>query len=230
MMAENDTKTQATGVSRRDFLSGVGGVGLGALLGGFVIKMVSTPEQALAYPPSQGYIVVDTKKCASCNSCMMACSTAHEGKVSMSNSRIQVIRDLFADFPNDIVQNQCHQCPYPACVAACPTGANHVDTEHGNVRRIDSEKCIGCERCINACPFTPSRVQWNAAEKHAQKCDLCKTAAYWDGPEPACVTVCPMKAIKYVKSIPLQGDAGYMVDLRTSKWGQQYWSGFALSE
>ncbi|MHB1018155.1 MAG: 4Fe-4S dicluster domain-containing protein [Coriobacteriia bacterium] len=222
-MPDNEVKT--SGVSRREFVTATGGLGVGLILGGLVVKGFILPEEASAYPASEGYIVVDTDKCAACNSCMMACSVAHEGKVSMSNSRIQVRRDIFADFPNDIVQNQCRQCPYPACVEACPTGANHVDTDNGNVRRIDASKCIGCERCINACPFTPSRVQWNAEEKHAQKCDLCKTAAYWDGEEPACVTVCPMKAISYVQEIPVQSDRGYMVDLKTPKWGQANWSG-----
>ncbi|MHB9003059.1 MAG: 4Fe-4S dicluster domain-containing protein [Coriobacteriia bacterium] len=226
-MVDNDPKTTTEGISRRDFVSGAGGAGVGLLLSGWVVKSVFMPDKAVAYPLSEGYIVVDTEKCSSCNSCMMACSLAHEGTVSMSNSRIQVVRDIFAVFPDDIVQHQCRQCPYPACVEACPTGANHVDTKNGNVRRIDPEKCIGCERCVNACPFTPSRVQWNAKEKHAQKCDLCKAAEFWDGEEPACVTVCPMKAIKYVKEVPVQGNAGYMVDLRTSKWGQANWSGMS---
>lgn len=223
----SDKDMENSGVTRREFVTGAGGAGVGFILGGLVIRGVFLPETALAYPASEGYIVVDTDKCAGCNSCMMACSLAHEGKVSFSNSRIQVLRDIFKDFPNDIVQYQCRQCPYPSCVEACPTGANHVDTEHGNVRRIDPGKCIGCERCVNACPFTPSRVQWNAQEKHAQKCDLCKTADYWDGELPACVTVCPMKAISYVQETPTQSDRGYKVDLKTPYWGQANWSGMS---
>jgi len=213
-----------TDYSRRAFLTGLGGIGLGAVFGGVLGGNLLKPDRAIAIPASEGYIVVDTDKCAACNSCMMACSLAHEGNVSLSNARIQVVRDVFADFPNDIVQQQCRQCAYPACVDACPTGANHIDTAAGNVRRIDQAKCIGCQRCIAACPFTPSRVQWNAKEKHAQKCDLCKGAAHWDGPEPACVTICPMKAIKYVREVPTQSDSGYHVNLKTDKWGQANWT------
>src|SRR5512135_562061 len=103
-MADNEPKQEPKQVTRREFVTGIGGAGAGALLGGLIITGLSRPNEAAAMPPSEGYIVVDKEKCASCNSCMIACSLAHEGKVSLSNSRIQVVRDVFADFPNDIIQ------------------------------------------------------------------------------------------------------------------------------
>jgi len=103
-------------------------------------------------------------------------------------------------------------------VDACPTGANHVDDANGNVRTIDESKCIGCERCVNACPFTPSRVLWNAEDKHAQKCDLCANTPFWNeegGPDgkQACASVCPMHAISFTQEVPVQSESGYDVDL-----------------
>jgi len=176
-----------------------------------------------AIPASEGYLLVDTKKCAACTSCMLACSLAHHGQSNYSLSRIQITQDSFAAFPNDVQLSQCRQCPYPSCVDACPTGANHVDAENGNVRTIDESKCIGCERCVNACPFTPSRAVWNPDDKHAQKCDLCAETPHWDeqggpGGKQACIEVCPMKAIAFTKDIPVQSTTGYDVDLgSTSK-------------
>ncbi|MBN2248517.1 MAG: 4Fe-4S dicluster domain-containing protein, partial [Coriobacteriia bacterium] len=169
---------------------------------------------------------VDTKKCSGCTSCMMACSLTHHGVTNHSLSRIQIVQNPFASFPNDIQINQCRQCPYPACVEACPTGAMHVDTDTG-VRTIDEAKCIGCERCVNACPFTPSRALWNFEDKHAQKCDLCLDTPHWSqegGPDGtrACEAVCPMHAISFTSVVPEQADTGYVVDLRNGT----PWEGF----
>lgn len=206
-------------VSRRDFLTGVGGMGIGAILAGSISQMLLLPDSVLAIPASDGYLLVDTKKCAGCTSCMMACSLTHHGETNLSLSRIQITQNPFGRFPDDIQISQCRQCPYPSCVAACPTGAMHADEETG-VRTVDASKCIGCERCVNACPFTPSRALWNYEDKHAQKCDLCEGAEFWSevgGPDGkrACEEVCPMGAIEFTKELPEQSSTGYEKDMRS---------------
>jgi protein NrfC len=108
-----------------------------------------------------------------------------------------------------------------------------VAAGYGNVRLVDREKCIGCGRCRDACPFTPSRAflapdtAYNG-EARSRKCDLCAGAPYhWDdaggGPDgqQACVAVCPVSAIAFTREIPRQqGDKGYQVDLRDRNWGR----------
>jgi len=224
-MADIDKKDSVAkaGVSRREFFTGVGGLGVGAVLGGALLKGILLPDEVLAIPASDGYILVDTKKCGGCESCMLMCSLVHEGTANVNLSRIQITQNPFGKFPNDMEQVQCHQCPYPSCVDACPTGAMHVDAANGNVRTVDEAKCVGCERCVNACPFTPSRVQWNFEQQHAMKCDLCANTPFWNedgGPagKQVCVETCPMKAISYTNRLPVQSDAGYTVDLRNSHW------------
>lgn len=221
------TDTVRKDFSRRDFLSGLGGIGVGVVFTGVLGGSLLKPDKAFGVPAAEGYIVVDEKKCSGCSTCMLMCSLVHEGEENLSLSRIQVVNDPMGKFPNDIVQYQCHQCPFPACVEACPTGAMHVDTDHGNVRTVDASKCIGCERCINACPFTPSRVQWNNLAKHASKCDLCQETPYWSekggsAGKQACVESCPNKAISMVHDIPSQtGAGGYSVNLRKADgWGK----------
>lgn len=209
---------EPSGLSRRQFLVGLGGLGIGAVIGGSIVGLL-LPDGVYAIEASDGYLLVDTKKCAGCQSCMLACSLVHSGKENLSLSRIQVSKNVLKGFGEDIFQYQCRQCPEPSCVNACPTGAMHVDPDT-NVRTVNEDKCIGCERCVEACPFTPSRVQWNFEERHAQKCDLCKNTPFWNhegGPkgEQACVKVCPMDAIKFTNDIPVQTDQGYDVNLRT---------------
>ena len=206
-------------LSRREFMTAVGGVGVGAVIGGMFVNGVLLPTKVFAMPVSGGYLLVDTKKCAGCQSCMMACSLTHHGETSQSLSRIQITQNPWAKFPDDIEIAQCRQCPYPSCVAACPTGAMHADEKTG-ARTVDEDKCIGCEKCVNACPFTPARTLWNFEEKHAQKCDLCEGAKFWDevgGPagKRACEEVCPMGAIEFTKALPEQSETGYEKDMRT---------------
>lgn len=226
-MAENDsanTEATSSGISRREFVTGAGGAGVGLILGGVLFRGFFMPEEVAAFPTSEGYLLVDTKKCAGCESCMLACATAHTGRSNVSLSRIQVTADYFKGYPNDMEQEQCRQCPYPPCVEACPTNANHVSTSNGNVRMVDESKCIGCERCILACPFTPSRMQWNHEDRHAQKCDLCANTPFWDeeggiGGKQACIEMCPVNAISFSPDVPEQSDMGYMTNLRGEHWG-----------
>ena len=212
------------GVSRREFIGGVGGVGLGLAFGGFISKFGLVGSGTVAMAASGGYLLVDTKKCAGCETCMLACATAHTGRSNISLSRIQVTADYMKGYPFDMEQVQCRQCPYPACVAVCPTGANHVSEENGGVRMVDEDKCIGCERCVEACPFTPSRMQWNHEDRHAQKCDLCANTPHWNedggiGGKQACVEMCPMKAISFTTEVPEQDELGYITNMRNTHWG-----------
>ena len=183
-------------------------------------KTEGTGKKGIAYPAATAYLVVDTKKCDGCCSCLAACSLVHEGESNYSLSRIQVAQDAFARYPEDLQLSQCRQCSTPLCVQSCPSGACHVEAESGNVRMIDKTKCVGCQTCLSACPFIPHRPIWNSVERKASKCDLCVNASFWSeqgGPKgkQACVEVCPMRAIKLVKETPKQmGNAGYDVNLR----------------
>ena len=184
------------------------------------VTTTDTVEVPMTFPASEGYLVRDTTKCASCLSCMLACSLAHEGESNLSLSRIQIIYNAFNRFPDETEIAICRQCVNPLCVQACPTGACHVDTENGNVRVIDAGTCIGCQQCNQACPFIPHRAVFNHIKNVAMKCDLCINTPYWNetgGPDgkQACVEVCPMKAIKMVTEVPSQLDTeGYEVNLR----------------
>jgi protein NrfC len=200
-------------VSRRGVLAILGG----ALAGGEWIA-AGAP---LVVPASKGYLLVDPKKCQGCQSCMAACSLVHHGSVNLSLARIQVVHDHLATFPGDAVVAQCRQCAEPACLNACPTGALHADRRSGNVRTVDPEKCTGCRKCIEACPYQPARPVWNHEAGRAQTCDLCVDTPFWknSGGKKACLEVCPVRAIAFTEKMPVQaGDQGYLVNLRGKDW------------
>jgi len=220
-----DGKHENPGLSRREFLklSKNAAIGIGA--GGIMANLIWVNKTTAAILVSGGYLLVDIKKCQGCLTCMLACSLVHEGTENLSLSRIQVLQDSFQKWPDDLTIEQCRQCVEPECVKACPADALNIDTNYGNVRRVDEKKCIGCMSCVKACPYKPGRAIWDAREDHAQKCDLCAGAPFWNkkgGPagKQACIEVCPVNAIRFTKKIPAQeGDGGYKVNLRDKAWG-----------
>jgi protein NrfC len=225
--------------SRRDFMKYTGTIIFVMGSGGYLYaekspgSLTKVGAKSAGIPPSRGYLLVDTRKCQGCMSCMLACTLVHEGVENPSLSRIQIIQNPFESFPADVTIEQCRQCVEPACVEACPENALVVNADYGNVRMVDKTKCTGCGDCIEACSYTPSRPVVASDEnfnddKKSRKCDLCAITPYhWDeaggGPDgkQACVEVCPVGAIKFTREIPLQeGDAGYKVNLRESAWQQ----------
>lgn len=240
MPEETKKKDTAGGVVRRDFLVGSGAVIVGgavdAIRGATLFPRESvvekpvellkevTKEVPMVFPIAKGYLLVDRSECAQCYSCMMACSMVHEGKESFSMSRIQITGQSFGvDPPKHTTPQVCRQCVTPLCVQVCPTGACHIDTTNGNIRLINEAKCIGCQHCLQACPFMPHRIIWNHEKKKCTKCDLCTHARYGDG-KPACVAVCPADAIKLVDQVPDQtDDAGYKVDLYEQAADKRGW-------
>ena len=87
------------------------------------------------------------------------------------------------------VPKLCNQCTHPPCVQVCPTGASYR-TKDGVVL-IDYEYCIGCEYCVQACPYG---ARFFAPERGtSEKCTWCYHRIT-KGLDPACVEVCPVGA------------------------------------
>ncbi|MFC1846533.1 4Fe-4S dicluster domain-containing protein [Chloroflexota bacterium] len=88
---------------------------------------------------------------------------------------------------------QCMHCINPACVSVCPTEALRK-TEDGPVL-YDESKCIGCQYCVAACPFSVPRFDWEE-NRMVKKCTFCADRLA-DGLEPACSGVCPVDALTF---------------------------------
>ncbi len=213
-MAKNKNKvsdnTEKREFSRRDFLA----IGGAAVAGGALAVCAPLPSEAQGkteYPLSTKYLICDSKNCAGCYGCMIACSIVHEGQSNLSLSRIQVHRAVLESYPADIQINTCRQCPEPLCVINCPTGACHISKENGNIRMINADECIGCKTCINSCPVIPHRPIWNHVTGKSIKCDLCTDTPYYNkkggvNGSQACVEACVANALKVVNELPDQKD------------------------
>ena len=88
---------------------------------------------------------------------------------------------------------QCRHCEDAPCVQVCPSGALfRLDPESPVL--VDQEKCIGCEFCVQVCPFGVIRMASDG--KAIIKCDLC-AGRLAQGLEPACVASCPVRALGF---------------------------------
>lgn len=89
-------------------------------------------------------------------------------------------------------RRSCQHCDEPACVSVCPARAI-TKYESGPVV-IDEKRCFGCQYCVVACPFRVPRL--DPELKVARKCTMCYDLVT-KGQPPACVRVCPTKALKF---------------------------------
>lgn len=85
------------------------------------------------------------------------------------------------------ISMRCRQCKKAPCIEACPVKAMSKDVKTG-VICIDEELCIGCNKCIEACPFGAAFL--DPVSDSVIICDLC-------GGEPACVEYCVTGAVQY---------------------------------
>lgn len=126
-------------------------------------------------------LFIDPSLCTNCRICEVICSMTKEGgEVNPLKSRIRVVNTYYFN-----MAVTCRFCEKAPCVKACPKNALIQDDTTG-VIKVDEQKCIGCDWCIQACPF-------GAVVTHPEKmiviCDLCEG-------EIKCAKHCPTKAIE----------------------------------
>ena len=114
-------------------------------------------DAVAAIPASQGYLLVDTKKCQGCATCMLACSLVHEGKQSLYLARIQVLQNPFREMAVRCVDRTvpavrragvCESLPGRSALGRCRPWQREAGGQEEVYRLRDVRE---------ACPFTPSR-------------------------------------------------------------------------
>jgi len=98
---------------------------------------------------------------------------------------VEEVRGRFPELRAENRSERCNHCSDAPCVAACPTGASHVN--EGGTVLVSHNKCTGCKACIGACPYDARYVH---PDGYVDKCTFCLHRVQ-DGQPPACVAVCP---------------------------------------
>lgn len=146
-------------------------------------------------------MLINTARCVGCQTCVVGCKILHQCSDGVYLGHLETVDSdesyvVSGTYPNVSITfrpHLCNHCETPLCVANCPTGAMQKREEDGIVE-LDSEVCIACGTCTQACPYGAPVVDEPAGS--AAKCDLCRTRLQRDE-EPLCVCSCPAEARIY---------------------------------
>jgi Fe-S-cluster-containing dehydrogenase component len=144
----------------------------------------------------QNVIVTDLNRCVGCLSCSVACKSANGVPVGSFWNKVLRIGPnpksdggQCPDVEMYFLPVGCQHCENPQCVSVCPTQAS-AKMDDGSVQ-IDKQKCIGCQFCVMACPYSVRYL--NEDEKVVEKCTLCEQKIV-NGELPQCVEQCCARA------------------------------------
>lgn len=140
---------------------------------------------------AQGFYVA-TDRCYGCKTCTVACSNEH---LLGPGILLRRVREVESQEPvgHAYVSMSCNHCDDPACVKNCPVGA-YTKMEGTGLVIQDHSLCIGCQICIDVCPF--HAPCYNEADATTYKCDGC-IERLEAGLQPVCMEVCPSKNIVF---------------------------------
>jgi len=170
--------------------------------------------------PKYAY-VVDVGTCIGCRKCVGACK--EENGTPEGIFWMDLLYPSDADYK--YLPRPCMHCDNPPCTKVCPVNARYKRPE-GFVL-TDFKRCIGCRYCQVACPYGVNYFNWkNPRSSQApssspsslaeyrdndgrltaggghytgviEKCTWCIHRIEKGKPVPACVEICPVKALHF---------------------------------
>ena len=135
--------------------------------------------------------VIDNRKCIGCHACSTACKSENEVPLGVYRTWVKYTEvGRYPDVTRRFQVTRCNHCDNAPCVRICPVTAMYQRAD--GIVDFDSEQCIGCKACMQACPYDSIHI--NPETNTAAKCNYCAHRVE-NNLEPSCVVVCPTHAI-----------------------------------
>ena len=98
-------------------------------------------------------LIVDSTLCVGCHACEVACKQEHS--LPVGPNWINVYEDeprlIEGKLQLRYTVTHCMHCSHPPCLDSCPVDA--ISKRPDGIVLIDASTCIGCRKCVEACPF-----------------------------------------------------------------------------
>lgn len=149
--------------------------------------------------------LMDVARCTGCYNCQLACKDEHCGNNWLPYAAPQPLTGQFWCKVTEHVQGSipkvkihyishlCAHCADAACIASCPVEA--ISRRTDGFVLIDPGKCVGCGRCVKACPY--DAIYFNKELNIAQKCTGCTHLLDNGAAQPRCSEACPTDALVF---------------------------------
>jgi molybdopterin-containing oxidoreductase family iron-sulfur binding subunit len=125
-------------------------------------------KRALGKPNPKWAMLIDLRRCTSCMACTAGCVAEQKSPPGIMYR--PVYEEETGRFPNvkrRFTPRPCMQCDDPPCVEACPNKGEGKATwkstkgVSAGIVMINYEQCIGCGRCVVACPYKSRSLDGN---------------------------------------------------------------------
>jgi Fe-S-cluster-containing dehydrogenase component len=106
-------------------------------------------------------MVIDLQRCVGCGACAFACKAENNTRTRADGQSfnwadfVMKTEGIFPNVTHWVMPVLCNHCSDAPCVKACPVrGQKAMYKTPEGITMYDSDRCIGCRQCQEACPYS----------------------------------------------------------------------------